>query len=76
MTYGREHPGDSSNNFHSYGRAYGDQRPPMRRRYHGGDGRPPDRESSQDRGYSGRGRPLIEVEGPQMVEDPRWWRTP
>ena len=82
MTCGIEHPDDSSNNSHSYRRAYDDQRPPMRRRYHGGKGRPPDRESSQDRGYPGRGRPPDNGRppdrsgGPQMVEGPRWWRTP
>ena len=71
MTYRREHPDDSSNNSHSDRRAYNDQRPPMRRRYHGGNGRPPDTESSQDRGNSGRGRPPDRSGGPPDGQGPQ-----
>ena len=57
VTHRREYPDESSNDSHSGRRAYNDQRPPERRRYHDRSGRPPDRESNQDRGYSRRGKP-------------------
>ena len=57
MTHRREYPDESSNDSHSGRGAYNDQRPPERRRYHDRSGRPPDRESNQDRGYLRGGRP-------------------
>ena len=51
----RECPGKSSDDTHSDGRSYRDQRPPKRGRYQGQNGRPLDRRNYQDRGYSERG---------------------
>ena len=59
----REYPGQSSDISHSGQRTYDDRRPPERR-YQEGSGRPPDGGNNQDRGYSRRGRPLMEVEAP------------
>ena len=50
----REYPGESSDGSHSGQRTYDVRRPPERK-YHERSGRPPDRESNQDRGYSRRG---------------------
>ena len=53
----REYPSESSDDTHSDRRTYGDQRPHERGRYQGQNGRPPDRRSYQNRGYSRRGYP-------------------
>ena len=53
-----------------------DRRYPGRRRhYQDRGGRPLDREVNQDRGYPGRGRPLI-MEDPLMMEDPQMMEDP
>ena len=84
----REYLGESSDNTHSDWRTYEDQRLPERGRYQGQNGRPPDRRSYQDRGYSrrgytnqdgrppGRGGPLIEMEDPLIMEDPLMMEEP
>ena len=56
MIHRREYPGESNDDSHSGQRTYDDRRPPERR-YHERSGRPPDKESNQDRGYSRRGGP-------------------
>ena len=48
----REYSGESSDDTHSDRRTYGDRRSPERGRYQGQNGRPPDRRSYWDRGYS------------------------
>ena len=64
MSHRREYPGESSDDSHSDRRTYDNQRPPERRRYQGGSGRPPVRGNNQDRGYSRRGRPPDGSGGP------------
>ena len=64
MTPRGEYPDESSNNSHGDRRAYNDQRPPGRRSYQGGSGRPPDRGNNHDRGYSRRGGPPDRNGGP------------
>ena len=83
------YPDESDSDSNDNRRPHKGRRPPGRRRYQERSGRPPDREnSSQDKGPSGRGRPLDrnggppydggppDNGGPLMVEDPLMMEDP
>ena len=71
MIHRREYPDETCDDSHSGQRTYDDRRPPERR-YHERSGRPPDRESNQDRGYSRRGGPPDNGGPPGNGRHPRY----